>query len=195
MPPRGSRRARSGRASTSTSRTRSQERGASEDEAEEIAARTVNKERARSGEAQDVVEALARGHLVGPSRRPPQPPQGPARAHARPALRGGEESEHRRALEDDARPSSSARWAGGTRRVRPRFSARVSVRDGRGTWLHVIEVREEGAHPSAPGGCSFAARSRERARRHPWRGSRASSRRTRRWWSTSGSARRRTRTC
>ena len=40
--------------------------------AEEIAARTVNKERARHGEARDVVAALARGHLVRPARRPPR---------------------------------------------------------------------------------------------------------------------------
>ena len=38
-------------ASTSTSRRAQKEQGASEDRAEEIAARTVNKERARSGES------------------------------------------------------------------------------------------------------------------------------------------------
>ena len=49
MPPRGVKKGRSAPASTSTSRTRAR----SEDAAEEIAARTVNKERARQGEAQE----------------------------------------------------------------------------------------------------------------------------------------------
>ena len=64
----------------------------------------------RRGE--DVVEALARGHLVGTSRRPSQPAQGPARPDARPALRGGEGSQHPRALEDDeGRAPAGARGA------------------------------------------------------------------------------------
>ena len=112
-----------------------QERGSSEDEAEEIAARTVNKERARSGEAEDLVEALARGHLVRQARRTAQPPQGPSRAHARPALRGGEESEHPRSLDDD-QGRASARPGRAVRRSGPdtaRFSGGVSIRDGRGT--------------------------------------------------------------
>ena len=45
------------------------ERGASEDKAEEIAARTVNKERARAGEAREAsrtsVEDIASGHRGG----------------------------------------------------------------------------------------------------------------------------------
>ena len=39
-------------------------RGASESRAEEIAARTVNKERARSGESRDRLAHLDAGHLV-----------------------------------------------------------------------------------------------------------------------------------
>ena len=41
-----------------------------EDTAEEIAARTVNKERARSGEARDLEPTSTRRHLVRPARRP-----------------------------------------------------------------------------------------------------------------------------
>ena len=51
MPPRGVKKGRSERGSTSTSRARSRAGEGREDMAEEIAARTVNKERARSGEA------------------------------------------------------------------------------------------------------------------------------------------------
>ena len=40
------------------------DRGEDEDTAEEIAARTVNKERARNGEAEEPSRQLDRGHLV-----------------------------------------------------------------------------------------------------------------------------------
>jgi hypothetical protein len=65
------------------------ERGASENEAEEIASRTVNKERARSGEAKESSK-LSREDISS-SRRggASQPPQGPAGTHARSALRSG----------------------------------------------------------------------------------------------------------
>ena len=46
-----------------------EEHGRSEDVAEEIAARTVNKERARAGEATHRVEDVDRRHLVGTARR------------------------------------------------------------------------------------------------------------------------------
>ena len=48
-----------------------EDRGTSGRKAKEIAARTVNKERARKGEARGVVAPLADGHLLGPPRRPP----------------------------------------------------------------------------------------------------------------------------
>ena len=55
-----------------------EERGESEDKAEEIAARTVNKERARHGEAREASRLSQRGHLVGPARRAALPPRGRA---------------------------------------------------------------------------------------------------------------------
>ena len=65
------------------------ERGEVEDTAEEIAARTVNKERARPGEAKeasrtstDDISSGRRGGLRSHS--------GPGRPHARPALRRGQ---------------------------------------------------------------------------------------------------------
>ena len=44
------------------------DRGEDEDTAEEIAARTVNKERARSGEAAESSRTSTRRHLLGPPR-------------------------------------------------------------------------------------------------------------------------------
>ena len=64
----------------------------SEEKAQEIAARTVNKERARGRRGEGIVAALPRGHLLEPSRRAAlghAPREGP---HARPALQGGEEA-------------------------------------------------------------------------------------------------------
>ena len=50
------------------------ERGENEDTAEEIAARTVNKERARGGEARREPD-VDRGHLLRAPRRSPLPPR------------------------------------------------------------------------------------------------------------------------
>ena len=66
------------------------ERGSSEDKAEEIAARTVNKERARHGEAQGAVAALAGGHLLRATGRVALPPALPPRPHQSTAVRGSE---------------------------------------------------------------------------------------------------------
>ena len=57
-----------------------EDKGRSEDTAEEIAARTVNKERARAGEAEGEEQELRRRHLVGPPRWPAVP-QGFRRPH------------------------------------------------------------------------------------------------------------------
>ena len=64
------------------------EAGRDEDTAEEIAARTVNKERARAGEAQGVEPHVDRRHLVGPAGRPAVAPRS-RWAHPRPALQRG----------------------------------------------------------------------------------------------------------
>ena len=82
-----------------------EDRGTSEDKAEEIAARTVNKERARKGEAktssrlsrEDISSGRRGGLRSGTSRD-----EGP---DARPALRGGEEQGHQGPLEDDQGPA------------------------------------------------------------------------------------------
>ena len=78
-----------------------EDRGTSEDKAEEIAARTVNKERARAGEAKTSsrlsrtdISSGRRGGLRSGTRRA----EG---ADARPALRRGEEHGYRGPLEDD----------------------------------------------------------------------------------------------
>ena len=85
------------------------EQGASEDKAEEIAARTVNKERARSGEARTSsrlsktdMSSSRRGGLRSGTKRA----QGP---HARPALQRGEEPRRQGPLEDEQEPAAASR--------------------------------------------------------------------------------------
>ena len=66
------------------------DQGRSESRAEEIAARTVNKERARSGESRDALAQLDGRHLVLAARRPAlgyEPAEGP---HPGSALQRGE---------------------------------------------------------------------------------------------------------
>ena len=86
-----------------------EDRGTSEDKAEEIAARTVNKERARAGEAK-TSSRLSRTDISsgrrGGLRSGHAPPEG---AHARPALRRGEEHGHRGPLEDDEGAAAARR--------------------------------------------------------------------------------------
>ena len=74
--------------------------GKSESRAEEVAARTVNKERAL-GRVTRALEVLDERHLLEPPWRTAlghQPGEG---AHPRPALQRGEEAQHRRPLEDE----------------------------------------------------------------------------------------------
>ncbi len=87
-------------ASTNTSRKASRSGDAARTRLEEIAARTVNKERARAGEAQAVEPAVEAGHLLRAARRAAVPP-GPGRAHPGPALRGGQAAEHPGPVEDE----------------------------------------------------------------------------------------------
>ena len=66
-----------------------EKRGESEDVAEEIAARTVNKERARHGESRDLIEALEGRHLVRSPGRSPLARRPRPRAHEGAAVRRG----------------------------------------------------------------------------------------------------------
>ncbi len=76
-----------------------EERGRSEDTAEEIAARTVNKERARAGESEEKSRTSVDG--ISSSRRGGSAlAQGPRRPDLRSAVRGGEGPEHPGPLED-----------------------------------------------------------------------------------------------
>ena len=108
--------------------------------AEEIAARTVNKERARSGEAAGVVAALARGHLVRPSRRHPREPQGTARPDQGAALRGGQGPRREGPLEDDEGPAPARglTQARVTRTREPARSPRLPPRARLGTVSDVL---------------------------------------------------------
>ena len=76
------------------------ERGKSEDTAEEIAARTVNKERARAGESKTASRTSLEDISSGPARRPALAPRR-RRAHPCAALCRGGEGEHQGPLEDD----------------------------------------------------------------------------------------------
>ena len=87
------------------------ERGASEDKAEEIAARTVNKERARHGEArepsrlsQEDISSGRRGGLRSHRRSP-------ARAHQRPAVRGSQVDGHQGPVDDEQGAARARRLA------------------------------------------------------------------------------------
>ena len=94
----GSRRARSGPGSTSTSRPARKRRGASTKRAEEIAARTVNKDRARAGESRTRSPASLRGKsssVRGGQQVGDEPAEG---SDPRAALRRGPAHERARAL-------------------------------------------------------------------------------------------------
>ena len=83
--------------------------GRSEDRAEEIAARTVNKERARAGESQtrsrtstrDISSGRRGGLRSGYGR--------PARPDPRPALQRGAKAQHLGALADEQAPAAARR--------------------------------------------------------------------------------------
>ena len=77
------------------------ERGSSEDEAEEIAARTVNKERARHGEAREPSRLSQRGHLLRPTGRSPLTPALAPRAHEGPAVRRSQVDGHQGPVDDE----------------------------------------------------------------------------------------------
>ena len=75
MPPRGTKKGSKRARQYEHIKDSLQERGTSEDEAEEIAARTVNKERARSGEARTSSKLSARTSRPG-GEGVAQPPKG-----------------------------------------------------------------------------------------------------------------------
>ena len=70
MPPRGVRKGTKRARQYEHIKESELESGVSERRAEEIAARTVNKERARSGEARTALAHVDARHLVRPPRRP-----------------------------------------------------------------------------------------------------------------------------
>ena len=86
------------------------DRGESETVAEEIAARTVNKERARHGEVGDDVAAVEGGHLVGAPRWAAIARRA-TRADEGPALRRGASQGRPRAVEDEQGGARACRRA------------------------------------------------------------------------------------
>ena len=85
------------------------ERGASTKRAKQIAAATVNKERARKGEARTASTLVDAGHLVRPPRRPPlrhEPAEGP---HEGAALQRGEAPRHQGPLAHDQGAAAARR--------------------------------------------------------------------------------------
>ena len=102
------------------------DQGASEDRAEEIAARTVNKEKARHGESRtssrsstDDISSGRRGGLRSGTKRE----QGP---DPRPALQRGEGSRHRGPLEDEQGAAQAG--GGGEEGVTPAGRASLVAR-------------------------------------------------------------------
>ena len=93
MPPRGTKKGTERARQYEHVKDSLRDRGSSESEAEEIAARTVNKERARSGEAR-TSSKLSREDISSGRRGGLRSQPGPARPHARPVVRGGEDSKH-----------------------------------------------------------------------------------------------------
>ena len=83
------------------------ERGASEARAEEIAARTVNKERARSGAVAQPLALLHERHLLRSAWGTALGQTGPPRAHPRAALPGGPQARHRRPLQYEQGPAAA----------------------------------------------------------------------------------------
>lgn len=74
-----------------------------------------------------VVAALARGHLVGTPRWHPQPPEEPAGAHARPAVRGSAPPQHQGPIEDDQSAARACSALAPRRFVRPRRGYDLTV--------------------------------------------------------------------
>ena len=77
-----------------------EQRGDSEELAEEIAARTVNKERARHGESKTKSRSSTNDISSEPSGRPAFP-SGCRRPDARPTVRRGQTQRNRRSLQND----------------------------------------------------------------------------------------------
>ena len=85
------------------------ERGVSERRAEEIAARTVNKERARSGESRSSSRDVHERHLLRPARRPALRAARSAWAHPRAALPGGAQAWRAGTLVHEQGPAAARR--------------------------------------------------------------------------------------
>jgi plasmid stabilization system protein ParE len=136
------------------------DRGDTEWEAEEIAARTVNKSRARSGESAQASRTSLEEHLLIEARRPPLP-QGGRRPYPGPTLRGGP-SEERQGKVDDVEgavgtspESLIMRGPGATARQRaapgaglPDYPGRAKIRGARK--VMPVTVRQEAPLPRGP---------------------------------------------
>ena len=97
MPPRGVKKGTKRARQYEHVKESAKDRGASEGRAEEIAARTVNKEKRALGRVADALEVVAEGAVAEPARRPALRRQPDARR----ALRAGQAARHRGALEDE----------------------------------------------------------------------------------------------
>ncbi len=112
MPPRGVRKGTKRARQYEHIKESLRDQGKSEDTAEEIAARTVNKERARSGEARSASKLSKEDISSGRRGGLRSGRKGPARSHPRPVVRGGTRPQHPRPVEDDqGRARGSARTA------------------------------------------------------------------------------------
>ena len=106
------------------------ERGASEEKAEEIAARTVNKERARAGEAKTSSRLSRDRHVVRPPRRAALRDEAAEGPHEGAALQRGQEHGHRGPLEDEQGSSSSARSTAASEATQAVTAATLTRGDG-----------------------------------------------------------------
>lgn len=125
--------------------------GMSESRAKEMASRTVNKERARSGESKTSSRSSTQGKSA--SQRGGQKSGGSSGADERRAVRGSEEAQHRGPLDDDQAAAQES-----SRPLSPSWSAardltgRHRVAGGKGHRLLGGQVVTEAVSRSAPGG-------------------------------------------
>src|SRR5213592_2609592 len=106
MPPRGIKKGTKRARQYEKIKRSQKKRGTSERRAEEIAARTVQKERARAGESRQRSRTSTRDIASG---RPALGQQRPAGPDPRAALQPGQEAQHRGSLADEQAPAPGRR--------------------------------------------------------------------------------------